>query len=119
MHPVHGGVGTEVPGNIPLWCWASVLVLRGAKCCRGRRMPVGHAVIEVGSQWRPASAPLRCCGCRDRGERQGWSVDCFIASAAIPGCSACFVAVLCPASPRLVDRGRGSEGAAALAGVTA
>ena len=60
MHPVHEGVGTEVPGNIPLWCLASVLVLRGAKCCRGRRMPVGHAVFEVGLQWRPASAPLRC-----------------------------------------------------------
>ena len=51
-----GGVGTKVPGNISLWYWASVLLLQGAKCCQGRRMPVGHAVIGVGSQWRPRPA---------------------------------------------------------------
>ena len=47
MHPVHGGVGTEVPGNIPPWCWASVLVLRGAECCRGRRMPLGMRSLRL------------------------------------------------------------------------
>ena len=54
-HPRSGWGG----GNLSPWQHPSVALgncpgaAGGAECCQGRRMPVGHAVTGVGSQWRP------------------------------------------------------------------